>query len=126
MARLFPKKPKIPFSEVLASQGKQLTPEGKKFFSTGDKGGLRTLFAQMVLTGAFGELSTQQGKEQVARLIGPLGGPPAPPAPTRQDVDAGAQKAGEATRRRSVKRRGRRSTILTETTPLGGRETILG
>jgi len=123
--RLLPKKPKPSFEQVLASQGKQLTLAGKEFFSAGDKSGLRTIFAQAVLMGAFGELTTKQGKEQVARLIEPLGGAP---VPTNVSINQDAQRAGEAVRRRRNRRLGRAGTILTEVAgaSLSGKKTILG
>jgi hypothetical protein len=40
--------------------------------------------------------------------------PPAPPAPTPEDISLEAQRKGEATRRKLLARKGRRSTILTE------------
>ena len=53
--------------------------------------------------------------------------PPAPdPIPTPEDIDLQAMEKGDAERRRIRARRGRESTILTESNNLGGKSTILG
>ena len=55
--------------------------------------------------------------------------PPSSPAPTPESIDEGALEAGETERLRARKRKGRRSTILTEST-LGStgveRQSLLG
>lgn len=55
--------------------------------------------------------------------------PVADPVPTPESIDKGALQAGESERLRARKRKGRRGTILTEDTLLGGpieRQSLLG
>ncbi len=82
-----------------------------------------------------GGTPTQRSLRGISSFIG--GGKPksAPvpktpdPVPTPQDVDEGALAEGESERRRQRRLRGRRGTILTESTLGGGpieRQSLLG